>query len=162
MSMGGSVLSWLWVAPQRDERSGRSGEGPHRPGNGHPDPATILVIEDEVLVRLAACDYLRHCGYRVIEGSNAEEAQRVFRAGEPVEVLFSDIDLGPGPDGFALARWVRSEYPDVCILLASGAAWISDETSGLCDGPFLRKPYSYQVLEGHIRRLVDRFGRRTG
>jgi DNA-binding NtrC family response regulator len=155
-------LSGVWVAPQRDERGGRSGEGPRRPGNGHADLATILVIEDEILIRLAACDYLRHCGYRVIEGSNAEEAQRVLRAGEPVEVLFSDVDLGPGLDGFGLAKWVRAEYPDVRILLASGTVWISEQTSALCDGPFLRKPYSQEALQGHIRRLVDRFGRRTG
>jgi DNA-binding NtrC family response regulator len=162
MSMGASVLSWVWVAPQRDERSRSPGDGPRQPGNGQANAATILVVEDEVLIRLAVCDHLRQVGYRVIEGSNAEEAQRVFRAGEPIEVLFSDIDLGSGMDGVALAEWVRAEYPAVRILLASGVARGGEPTSGLSDGPFFDKPYSYESLEEHIRRLLDLFGKRTG
>jgi DNA-binding NtrC family response regulator len=163
--MGASALSWVpvgvSVAPQHDESSRSPGDGPRQPGNGHADVATVLVIEDEVLIRLAVCDHLRHAGYRVIEGSNAEEAQRVFRAGQPIEVLFSDVDLGPGMDGFALAKWVRAEYPAVRILLASGVARVGEQTGGLSDGPFFNKPYSYDSLEDHIRRLLGLFGKRT-
>lgn len=116
---------------------------------------TILVIEDEVLIRLAICDYLRGMEYRVVEASTAEEGLRVFRAGEPVEVLFSDIDLGTGMSGLALARWVRRNYPGVRILLTSGVQQDARETSSLSDAPVFSKPYSQQRLEHHIRRLVD-------
>ena len=160
--MGASALSLVWAASQRDEQGRSSGEGPRHPGDGYPSPPAILVIEDEVLIRLAICDYLRDFGYRVIEGSTSEEAQRVFRAGEPIEVLFSDVELGSRMDGFALAKWVRQHYPHVRILLTSGVAKISEEDAGLSDGPFFSKPYSHETLEANIRRLAGLFGRRTG
>jgi DNA-binding NtrC family response regulator len=159
--MGASVLSWVWLAPHRDQPGRPSGEGPRQPGNGHPNPPTVLVVEDEVLIRLAVCDYLRHFDYRVLEGSTADEAQRVFRSGEPVEVLFSDIDLGSGMDGFALAHWVRQHYPEVRILLTSGVATRSAKPE-LGDVPFFSKPYSHEALEAQIRRLLDLFGRQGG
>jgi len=157
-----AALSLVWVAPERNEAGPPPPGGVRRSGNGHSQPSTILVIEDEILIRLATCDYLRHCGYRVIEGSTAEEAQRVLRAGEPVEILFSDIDLGAGMDGFALAAWVRQNYPAVRILLTSGVAAMAEHTAQLCDGPFLHKPYSHGALCGHIKRLLGLFGRTTG
>lgn len=154
--MRASALALVWVAPDRDPRSSRGfRSSTHRPDNGHADDPTILVIEDEVLIRLAICDHLRHCGYRVIEGSSAEDAQRVLRAAEPVELLFSDVDLGPGPSGLALARWVREHFPDVRILLASGVARLDEQTAALCDG-FFDKPYAPERLEAEIRRLLIR------
>jgi DNA-binding NtrC family response regulator len=152
----------VWVAPERNEAGPPSPPGGiKRSGNGHSQPSTILVIEDEILIRLAVCDYLRHCGFRVVEGSTAEEAQRVFRAGEPVEILFSDIELGTGMDGFALAAWARQNYPAVRILLTSGVAQMAEHTAELCDGPFLQKPYSHGTLLDHIKRLLGLF-RTTG
>ena len=160
--MGPSALSLLRVAPQRDRQGRPSGETPWWHSNGHSGLATILVIEDEVLIRLAVSDYLRDVGYRVIEGSTAEEAQRVFRSGEPVEVLFTDVDLGPGLDGFALAKWVRQHFPQVRIMLASGHAKAGEQAPDVSLGPLFRKPYSYEALETHIRQLADLFDTRTG
>ena len=157
-----AALSLVWVAPQGSETGPPAANGTTRLGNGHPTPSTVLVIEDEILIRLAVCDYLRQCGYRVIEGSTGEEAQRVLLAGERVEVLFSDIDLGQGMSGFDLAAWVRQHYPAVRILLTSGVAQLAEETAHLCDGPFLRKPYAYSGLVDHIKRLLDLLGRTTG
>jgi CheY-like chemotaxis protein len=48
------------------------------------------VVDDEVLIRLSVSDFLRECGYRVLEAVRAEEAQVIFGAGEPIEILFSD------------------------------------------------------------------------
>jgi CheY-like chemotaxis protein len=157
-----AALSLVWVAPERRDSGPPAGDGVKRSGNGNPIPSTILVIDDEVLVRLTVCDYLRGCGYRVIEGSTGEEAQRVFQAGEPVEILFSDIDLGRGMNGFALAAWVRENYPAVRILLTSGIARLADDAAHLCDGPLLSKPYSHATLGAHIERLLGSFGRTTG
>jgi DNA-binding LytR/AlgR family response regulator len=73
-----------------------------------------------------------------------------FWFGEPIEVLFSDIDLGRGINGFALATWVRSNYPTVRIVLASGVTRMAREAAHLCEAPFLDKPYSYEALADHI------------
>jgi CheY-like chemotaxis protein len=158
----GQVLNFIRLAPENDQSDRHNPISSDRKGNGHPIIPTILVVEDEVLVRLAVSDFVRECGYRVLEAASGEEAQSIFRSGEPIEIVFSDIDLGPGLNGFGLARWVREEYPSVRILLTSGAARMSADVEQLCDGPMLNKPYSFQSLTDEIKRLLEAFGRRTG
>jgi CheY-like chemotaxis protein len=126
-----------------------------RPGNGGARPSTVLVVEDEVLVRMPIAEHLRESGFRVIEASNATEAQDIFRAREPIEVVFSDITM-PGPmNGADLARWVRQNFPDVKIILTSGArlTLVSPEPDPVED-LFLPKPYQYGAIIEHIRRLL--------
>ena len=116
-------------------------------------PATVLVVEDETLIRLAAADYLRDCGYRVLETASAREARRLFAAGEPIDLVFSDIDLGRDIDGFVLARWIRQHHPHVRILLVSGVRRAVG-LEQLSDGPFMTKPYSYVELAANIEALL--------
>jgi CheY-like chemotaxis protein len=136
--------------------------GPSRSGDGHPTPSTILVVDDEALTCLSVSDFHRERGYRVLEAVRAEQAQAIFGAGEPIELLFSDIDLGSGMDGFMLAAWVRQNYPAVQIVLTSGMASMAKEAADLCDAPLLPKPYSCSALEGDIKRLLAAFGRPGG
>ncbi|MFM9847495.1 MAG: response regulator [Hyphomicrobiaceae bacterium] len=77
------------------------------------DPThTVLVVEDEVLVRMVICEYLRDCGFRVIEAATGEEALIVLQQPDlAVNVVFSDVQLGPGIDGFAISQWVRANRP---------------------------------------------------
>jgi DNA-binding NtrC family response regulator len=152
MAFGTALVS---AAPDR-VGAGASGENENSKasGNGHPAPSTILVVEDEVLIRLSVCDFLRECGYRVLEAGTGEDAQSIFESGEPIEVLFSDIDLGNGINGFVLATWVRTNYPMVRVVLASGVTRMALEAGHLCDAPFLQKPYSYEALADHIKRLL--------
>jgi CheY-like chemotaxis protein len=81
---------------------------------------TILVVEDDAMVRMPISEYLRDCGYTVLEAGDAAEAIATMLAAEQVSVVFSDIRM-PGPmDGFGLARWLQNNHPDVPILLTSG------------------------------------------
>ena len=119
-------------------------------------PATILVVEDEVLIRMAVAGYLRDCGYRVLEAGTADEAQTILDSGEPVDSLFADVELGAGANGFVLASWVRQKYPATRILLTSGIARMAEKASDLCDGPLFDKPYSHETLAQEIKRLLGR------
>ena len=66
-------------------------------------PDSVLVVENEVLVRLAISEYLRHSGYRVIEVASADEAMMLLaQADIAVDVVFSAVELGGGADGFAV------------------------------------------------------------
>ncbi|MGE0426260.1 MAG: response regulator [Reyranellaceae bacterium] len=124
------------------------------PDDAPPDASTILTVEDEVILRVVVADYLRDCGYRVIEAGSAEEAQDILRSGERVDVLFSDINLGPGISGLHLARWTREHHPDVRIILTSGVAQLSQDAVGLCDVAPMAKPYAYPALKAHVERLL--------
>ncbi len=125
-----------------------------RHGGGNSGPATVLVVEDEVLIRLAVADYLRACGYRVLEASTGEEAQAIFGNDQHIEVLLTDIDLGRGMNGFELAGWVRREHPQVRVLLTSGVARMAQSAGDLCELPLLKKPYPHEKLAEEIRRRL--------
>ncbi len=118
-------------------------------------PPTVLVVEDEVLVRLAVADYLRECGYRVFEASEVEEAKSVLAAEVGVDVVFTDVQM-PGPaDGFALAVWVREHYPSVHVIITSGWAGADERARALChEGPIVPKPYEHSAVLRRIQELM--------
>jgi CheY-like chemotaxis protein len=117
---------------------------------------TILVVEDEVLIRLVIAEYLRDCGYRVFEAAHADEALLVLRqADRPVDVVFTDIEMPGSMDGFALAQWVRANRPDVDVILAGSVNRAVRAASDLCDQQdHVPKPYDPQTVHDRIRRLL--------
>jgi CheY-like chemotaxis protein len=120
-----------------------------------PRPETVLVVEDEVLVRMVIADYLRECGYRVIEAGSAAEAITVLTSPEPVDIVFSDIQMPGEMDGFGLATWVRQNQPGLKVLLTSGNARAANVAGDLCEeGPLERKPYHPQTILARIQRLL--------
>jgi len=118
-------------------------------------PPTVLVVADEVLVRMAVSDYLRECGYNVVETSDAREAIEVMTSDVIVDIAFSDIAMSGSLDGFGLAQWIRRERPDIKVVLTSGIARSAKAAGELCeDGPMLAKPYDHADLERRIRALL--------
>ncbi len=115
----------------------------------------VLVVEDEVLVRMVIAEYLRDCDYVVIEAGSAAEAIALFKADVEVDVVFSDIQMPGNMDGFGLAQWVRQNRPGVKVILTSGAASAADKASDLCeDGPLLQKPYESEEVGRRIKQLL--------
>jgi CheY-like chemotaxis protein len=121
---------------------------------------TVLVVEDEILVRCQIAAYLRDCGYRVIEAVHADEALIVLQQPDlDVHVVMSDVEMPGSMDGFALARWVRTERPGLPIILCGSAAKAADTAADLCeDGPAMTKPYEPKALLDRIRRLLAGVG----
>jgi len=117
---------------------------------------TVLVVEDDVLVRLVIADYLRECGYRVYEAVNADEAVAVLQSPEvSVDVVFSDVRMPGDMDGFGLAHWIRAHKPGVQVVLTSGVQRSAEIAATLCEaGPMLEKPYPPQDVVDRIRELV--------
>lgn len=116
----------------------------------------VLVVEDEVLVRLVVAEYLRDCGFMVIEAGSAQEALKLFKADIDVDVVFSDIQMPGEMDGFGLAQWLRKNRPDVKVILTSGAASAAaNKAADLChEGPLLPKPYDSEEVERRIKQLL--------
>jgi CheY-like chemotaxis protein len=120
-----------------------------------PRSETILVVEDEVLVRMVIADYLRECGYRVIEAGSAEEAITVLTSPEPVDIVFSDVQMPGEMDGFGLATWIRRNQPWLKVLLTSGNARAATTAGDLCEeGPLEQKPYHPQTILTRIQQLL--------
>jgi CheY-like chemotaxis protein len=116
---------------------------------------TVLVVEDEVLIRLVIAEYLRDCGYKVIEAANADEAVLVLQQTERrIDVVFSDVEMPGSMDGFGLAQWVRANRPDIEVILAGSVARAVDAAADLCAGGSVPKPYEPQTVHDRIRRLL--------
>lgn len=119
------------------------------------DMRTVLLVEDEVLIRMSISRQLRDCGYGVIEAANADEALVVLQHGEiKVDIVLTDIEMPGSLDGFALANWVRKNRPELEVILAGTLSRAVDAAIRLCQsGPF-PGAYERQSLLGLIKQLM--------
>ncbi len=119
-------------------------------------PETILVVEDEVLIRLVISEYLRECGYKVHEAADANEAVAVLQSPDvSIDLVFSDVLMPGDMDGFGLARWIRDNRPMVRVMLTSSIDRSAEIAGTLCEaGPMLDKPYESHNVVTRIKQLL--------
>jgi len=122
-------------------------------GNPQPGPLTILVAEDDILLRMATTDELRKQGFNVAEATNADEALSIVQSGIPIHLVLTDSRMPSTQEGASLAATIRAEYPDIKVIVASGQA-DADQPGQQVDG-FLKKPYDLVQLVGLIKALLD-------
>jgi CheY-like chemotaxis protein len=128
-------------------------------------PETILVVDDEVLVRLPISEYLRQCGYRVLEAANADEALTILQKGGDVQVdvVLSDIEMPGSIEGFGLSKWIRANRPGINVVLVSTPQRATNAAAELCaSGASLQKPYEPKIVLQRIKKLLaerDRLAR---
>jgi CheY-like chemotaxis protein len=118
--------------------------------------ATVLVVDDDILVRTPIAAYLRHCGYRVVEAAGSTEALIVLRQLDmKIDVVLTDVELESGTGGFAVAKWVRENRPNVDVVLAGSPRRAAEQAGELCSkGPHLKRPYEHAIVEMEIRNLL--------
>ena len=104
------------------------------------DPC-ILIVERDLLVRTPLAEYLRECGYLVLEASNAFDARILLEDGSRrVDVVLAEVPSGEA-SGFALASWVRRHLPNTQVVLAGTIATATEKAGDICqEGPALSKP----------------------
>jgi CheY-like chemotaxis protein len=107
----------------------------------------VLVVEDEVVLRMAVSAHLREAGFVVIEAVDAEEAIELLRANHRIQLVFSDITMPGTMDGDQLADWISDRYPEIRILLTSGITQRGQQ-------PFIAKPYSFLQLQRRIEQML--------
>jgi len=122
------------------------------PNLGSGSPA-ILVVEDEVLVRMMIADEVRMQGFRVFEAATAEEALALLRTGIPVDLILTDIRMPGATDGLALAELARSTWPALKIIIATGQS-VQPSRMAVADAVF-GKPYDPDRVVQRIRDLLD-------
>jgi CheY-like chemotaxis protein len=123
-------------------------------GTIDPAPQRVLVVEDEVLVRMAVAQQLRECGYIVAEAANADEAVTVLQHGTVrIDIVVTDVAMPGSMDGFALANWIRQRFPAVKVMLTGSESRAVRAAMELCaSGPQPRQYEPHNLLE-YIRRL---------
>ena len=117
--------------------------------------ASTLIVDGDILSRHVIADYLRHCGYAVVEAANTDEAYLALV--EPtlsIDVILCDVSALGSRSGFELASWVRSNRPDLEVKLASGVDTAAQTAAELCErGPDLKKPYEPLAVVDYIKHL---------
>src|SRR5947209_3557667 len=117
--------------------------------------ATVLIVEADIVVRHPLAEYLRECGYTVLEASNLDQARPFFsQPNRVIDMVLADVH-SPGAGGFALAQWIRAHHPATKILLAGSIEAVAGKAAETCEkGPTLRKPYDHQIVLNRIRQLM--------
>jgi CheY-like chemotaxis protein len=122
-----------------------------------PTGKTVLVVEDNTMLRVVAMRLLRRLGYQPTEADRPAAALEILEL-EKIDVLFTDVVM-PGPiDGIALARQALKRWPDVKVLLTSGFPGTKlDDQIGPHGDPvrFLAKPYRGEDLARLLRDILD-------
>jgi CheY-like chemotaxis protein len=121
-----------------------------------PEKPTVLVVEDEVLIRLQIADELRNRGIQVLEACNAEEALTILESSFAVHVLFTDIHMPGRMDGVGLTRLARQRYPELKLVLSSGhqpQQYARDSAD-----VFIHKPYDPGAVVRQVEALLAECG----
>jgi DNA-binding response OmpR family regulator len=118
--------------------------------------SAIMVVEPEILVRMVIAEYLRNCGYKVIEAGTADDAVAVLRSDFKVELVLAEVHGIGAMDGFSLAKEIRLTYPEVDVILTSGVANAADKSHALCEGRVVKKPYKPEDIVRQINVLRER------
>ncbi|MBR1287135.1 response regulator [Bradyrhizobium sp. AUGA SZCCT0177] len=115
--------------------------------------AVILIVEDELLIRLNAVEMIEEAGFEAVEAASADEAIAILERRLDITVVFTDIQMPGSMDGLKLAAAVRDRWPPILIVATSGHAKL-----GIGDLPegsrFLPKPYSPAEITETLRQLI--------
>jgi DNA-binding response OmpR family regulator len=117
---------------------------------------TVLVVEPDVLIRMVIAEYLRDCGYKVIEAVGATEVWAVLDGGHAVDVMLIEVSLSGDENGFEIAHRVRQTRREVDVILTSGVAGTVQQSHELCEEGPVKKPYEPKDVEARIKILLER------
>jgi CheY-like chemotaxis protein len=111
-------------------------------------PPTVLVVEDEPLIRFWISDELRRAGFAVTEAADADEALRVLSSPLPVHVVLTDINMPGELDGAGLVEWLRHERPEMKIIVETALPQPHKADA------LLIKPLRSSEMTGAVQRLL--------
>ena len=151
---GQGTIFRLYFPPARESQSVSGVEVPAvqpQCNNGE----TILVVEDNSELREIVVQQLASSGFNVLEAENAERALAVLAVPSSIDLVFTDIILPGGMDGYGLAHVLAARYPRTKILLTSGFPGIRIDAGTKATVPLLSKPYRRDDLIRKVREILD-------
>jgi two-component sensor histidine kinase/ActR/RegA family two-component response regulator len=115
--------------------------------------AHVLVVEDEMVLRMRAVDIVEDAGFTAVEAINADEALSILESRSDISLLFTDIQMPGSMDGLKLAHAVHDRWPAIKIILVSGQVKPS-ETDKPADSRFFGKPIEVKQMIAELREMV--------
>jgi len=150
---GTTAALWLPAATAEHAAVDEESPAPHAPSPAAFKRATILVVDDDELVRVSTAAMLEESGFDVIEATDAFRALEIVASGTPISVMMTDQAM-PGPTGVQLTAAARQIRPDLPVILATGFAELPKDAQGVFRR--LAKPYRMNELLEAIAAALGR------
>jgi CheY-like chemotaxis protein len=116
-------------------------------------PAVVLVVEDEMLLRMRAVDMVEDAGYTSVEAVDADEAVAILESRSDIALMFTDIQMAGSMDGLKLAHTVHKRWPHIKIILVSGQLKLTNIDIP-ADSRFFGKPLEVQVMIAQMQSMI--------
>ena len=116
-------------------------------------PPKVLVVEDEMMLRMRAVDIVEDAGFTPIEAVNADEALAILESRSDIELLFTDIQMPGSMDGLKLAHAVHERWPSIKIILVSGQL-TPTEADKPTNSRFFGKPLEVKQMIAELQKMI--------
>jgi two-component sensor histidine kinase len=116
---------------------------------------SVLIVEDEMVLRMRAVDIVEDAGFNPVEAVNADDALAILESRSDIELLFTDIQMPGSMDGLKLAYAVHERWPQIKIILVSGQLTLTDAEKP-ADSRFYGKPLAVKAM---IAEMQDMMGK---
>ena len=116
-------------------------------------PPAVLVVEDEMLLRMRAVDIVEDAGYTPVEATNADDALAILESRSDIQLLFTDIQMPGSIDGLKLAHAVHDRWPLIKIILVSGQLKLTDQDKPV-DSRFFGKPLDVKQMIAEMQDMI--------
>src|SRR3984957_5599122 len=113
----------------------------------------VLIVEDEMILRMRAVDIVEDAGFCPVEAVNADQAIAILESRSDISLLFTDIQMPGSIDGLKLAHAVHERWPSIKIILVSGQVMPS-EAERPADSRFFGKPLGVEQMVGELQAMV--------
>ena len=119
------------------------------------DVPNVLIVEDEMMLRMRAVDIVEDAGFHSVEAINADEAMSILESRSDISLLFTDIQMPGSMDGLKLAHTVHNRWPGIKIILVSGQVNPSDAERPI-DSRFFGKPLADKQMIAELQAMVGK------
>jgi CheY-like chemotaxis protein len=118
-------------------------------------PAVVLVVEDEMLLRMRAVDMVEDAGYTSVEAIDADQAVAILESRSDIALIFTDIQMPGSMDGLGLAHSVHKRWPPIKIILVSGQLKLS-ESDIPPNSRFFGKPLQANQMIAEMQDMIGK------
>ena len=116
---------------------------------------TVLIVEDEMMLRMRAVDIVEDAGFTPIEAVNADDALAILESRSDIELLFTDIQMPGSIDGLKLAHAVHERWPLIKIMIVSGQLKLTDADKPV-DSRFFGKPLDVKHMVAQMQDMMGK------
>jgi CheY-like chemotaxis protein len=123
-----------------------------KPGPKTMEKPVVLIVENEVLIRMGTAHMVADAGFSVVEAPNADAAIAILQSRSDIRAVFTDVRMSGSMDGIKLAHAIRGRWPPIHLIVTSGVDLPADAKLPE-NGRFIRKPYGTEEVAAALREL---------